>query len=135
VPIWDDTRVSTAEEAVIISHNWDACRRVMSHYFGIVRSKQRCEQSLKRLACMEEELAAFYRTSVLTSDFIECRHLVTVAKCMIQSALQRQESRGLHYWQDQTETDPTLDHMHTFVSKENGAFLAPFSKSMKEISV
>ena len=45
----------------------------------------------------------FYKIYEITSDFIELRNLVLVARIIIESAIKRKESRGLHYTIDYPE--------------------------------
>ena len=94
---WDNSKVITAGENIIIAHNWDATRRLMWDYVGVVRSNDRLNMAKENLKLIYEEVESFYRNFELTSDFIELRNLVLVAKIIIESALARKESRGLHY--------------------------------------
>ena len=94
---WDNSKVITAGENIIIAHNWDATRRLMWDYVGVVRSNDRLNMAKENLKLIYEEVESFYRNFELTSDFIELRNLVLVAKIIIESALARKESRGLHF--------------------------------------
>jgi len=97
---WDESRVTGSEEAVLVSHNWDELRRVMWDYVGIVRSNKRLRQAKQRIDMLTHEIDDYYRQYKINNDLIELRNLVQVADLIIQSAMLRKESRGLHYNSD-----------------------------------
>lgn len=103
IPDWDTTLVTPSTEGVGISHNWDEVRRCMWDYVGIVRSDERLKRALKRVMLIQEEIAEHYNAHNLSNDQLELRNLVMVAELMIRSAIQRKESRGLHFTQDYPE--------------------------------
>lgn len=100
IPHWDDSRVHPAKEAIAISHNWDELRRFMWDYVGIVRSTQRLTRARQRLYLLHQEINEFYSQHHISNDLLELRNLADVAELIIESALQRKESRGLHYTLD-----------------------------------
>lgn len=104
VPAWDDSRVTDADEAVVISHNWDELRRFMWDYVGIVRTNKRLERAARRIALLQHEIQEFYSAFHVTHDLLELRNLVQVADLIVMSALMRHESRGLHYSRDYPQT-------------------------------
>jgi len=104
VPLWDNSGIEPERERVQIKQNWDEIRAVMSNYVGLVRSNQRLRRARRRLRMVEEECAEYYWRYPVSRDLIELRNLVLVATLMVRSALQRKESRGLHFSQDYPQT-------------------------------
>lgn len=111
IPPWDASRVKPAKEAIAISHNWDELRRFMWDYVGIVRSNERLQKARLRLTLLQQEIDEYYSQHRISSDLLELRNLADVAELIITSALQRKESRGLHYILDypQLSEQPAKD--------------------------
>ncbi len=105
VPDWDPGGAVDMEEAVLISHNWDAIRRLMWNYVGIVRNKKRLELASRRLKPILEEIEQHYWDYIITADFIELRNIAHLADLIIRSARWRRESRGAHYNMDWPHKD------------------------------
>ncbi|GAB3551204.1 L-aspartate oxidase [Noviherbaspirillum agri] len=106
LPAWDESRVTDADEEVVIAHNWDELRRFMWNYVGIVRTTKRLERAQHRIRLLREEIYEYYSHFRITRDLLELRNLVDVASMIVDSALSRRESRGLHYSQDYPQTLP-----------------------------
>ena len=106
LPEWDESQVTDADEAVVISHNWAELRRFMWDYVGIVRTTKRLQRAQRRIQLLHEEINEYYNHFHISSDLLELRNLVLSADLIVQSALLRHESRGLHYSKDYPDTLP-----------------------------
>ena len=106
LPEWDESQVTDADEAVVISHNWAELRRFMWDYVGIVRTTKRLQRAQHRIKLLHEEINEYYNHFHISADLLELRNLVLSADLIVQSAMLRHESRGLHFSKDYPETLP-----------------------------
>ena len=101
LPTWQSGDVADVDELVVIYHNWDEIRRLMWDYVSIVRTDKRLQRAARRLRNLRREVNEFYWGYRITTEILELRNLIETASLIVDSAVARRESRGLHY---------TLDH-------------------------
>lgn len=116
VPNWDESRVTDSDEEVVVSHNWEELRRFMWDYVGIVRTDKRLQRAKRRVDLLSAEINEYYGHFRVTNDLLELRNLVLVADLIIRSAMERRESRGLHYNQDCPELDTSQPPRNTVLT-------------------
>ncbi len=117
LPYWDESRVTDADEEVLITHTWDELRRFMWNYVGIVRTDKRLSRALHRIHMLRDEVHEFYSNFKISNDLIELRNLLQVAELIVISAIERKESRGLHYSKDHPNAE--LEPIPTVLEPSN----------------
>lgn len=100
---WAAGEAVDLEEEILINHNWDLIRRTMWNYVGIVRSDKRLLLAKERMTDILREIEQHYHDYYVSANMIELRNISLVAMMIIEAALHRQESRGLHYTHDYPE--------------------------------
>lgn len=103
IPEWAHGDATPPDELVNIYHNWDEIRRTMWDYVSIVRTEKRLKRAAFRLRNLRIEVKDFYWGYRVNEDLLELRNLVTVASLIVDCAMLRKESRGLHYTLDYPE--------------------------------
>ena len=116
IPPWDESQVTNSDEDVVISHNWEELRRFMWDYVGIVRTDKRLQRARRRIQLLQQEITEYYSNYKISKDLLELRNLIVVANLIVQSAIRRKESRGLHY---------TLDYPFTLPEAEDTLLVPP----------
>lgn len=117
IPAWQSGKAQNPDELVVITHNWDEIRRLMWDYVGIVRTNKRLQRARSRIANLQEEIQQYYWDFIVSSDLLELRNIAIVADLIITSALQRPESRGLHYNLDYGKSDLSWAQRDTVLRK------------------
>ncbi|MER2493119.1 L-aspartate oxidase [Catenovulum sediminis] len=105
IPAWDESQVSDSDEEVVIQHNWHELRLLMWDYVGIVRTNKRLERALRRIELLQQEVKDYYANFKVSNNLLELRNLLDVAELIVRCAMERKESRGLHYNLDYPDLD------------------------------
>ncbi len=100
VPKWDYEGTSLPEEMILITQSRKELQQIMSNYVGIVRSNIRLKRALDRLEIIYRETEDLYERSTLSVNLCELRNAINVAYLIIKQAIERKESRGLHFTLD-----------------------------------
>lgn len=97
VPEWNDSGVVKNMEKILITHDRNEVKTIMSNYVGIVRSNERLLRAEKRLLNLYEDNKRLYDHSELSVDLCELRNLITTAYLITQFSKSRKENRGGFY--------------------------------------
>mgnify|MGYP003766103551 FL=1 len=103
IPLWNDEGTRLPEEMVLITQSMKEVNQIMSSYVGIVRSNLRLKRAWVRLDIIYEETESLFKRSVVSREICELRNMVNVGYLIMRQAIERKESRGLHY---------TIDYPH-----------------------
>ena len=118
MPVWQSGKAENPDELVVVSHNWDEVRRCMWDYVSIVRTRKRLLRGQSRIENLRDEIRQYYWDFKVTADLLELRNIAQVAELIIGCALQRPESRGLHYNLDCPGHDETWAQRDTIMQRE-----------------
>ncbi len=106
IPDWVHGEKAERDDLAILYHCWDEVRRTMRDYVSIVRTNNRLQRAAARLRNINREIAEYYWGYRLTPEILELRNLALTASLIIDCAIRRQESRGLHYTLDAPDKLP-----------------------------
>ena len=105
VPLWNDEGTSHPEEMVLITQSAREVGQIMSTYVGIVRSDLRLDRAWNRLDILYEETERLFKQSKVSRAICELRNIINVGYLIMRQAMERKESRGLHYNIDYPKQD------------------------------
>jgi L-aspartate oxidase len=120
IPAWpsgSDNGNNRFGEMILIAHNWDIIRRLMWNYVGIVRTDNRLSLGRTHIAQIRLEIREHMPHIKLNSDLLELQNLALVAELIISCAIQRKESRGLHYNMDHPLKDDSKWQHDTVIQR------------------
>jgi L-aspartate oxidase len=125
VPVFEAGHATKPRESVEMRHDWMVLRKLMWDYVGIVRTDERLSTAARRIGVMRESIEEHYKKFALESDLVELRNIALVAELIVQCALWRKESRGLHYNLDHPRKDDGEWLKDTILSKDGGFLREP----------
>lgn len=100
VPEWNDEGTAHPEEMVLITQSEKEVNQIMSYYVGIVRSDLRLKRAWNRLDILYQETEDLFKRSKPTRQLCELRNIINVGYLVMRQAMERKESRGLHFTVD-----------------------------------
>jgi len=114
---WQSGNAHNPDEMVVVSHLWEEIRRLMWDYVGIVRTDRRLQRALNRIANLQAEIQEYYWDFIVSAELLELRNIALVAELIVRCAVQRPESRGLHFNLDHPKADPAWAQRDTVLRK------------------
>ncbi len=115
IPVWDDSGTYDPEEWGLISYDRKEVQKLMGYYVGIVRSNHRLIRAKRRLDLITAEVEDYWQRTVVGPELVEMRNMAQVAKLVVECALMRKESRGLHFTTDYPGPDEFLEARDTII--------------------
>tara|TARA_B100000965_G_C19600422_1_gene762315 strand:- start:4823 stop:6373 length:1551 start_codon:yes stop_codon:yes gene_type:complete len=97
LPSWIDGDLQDSDERVVLAHNWDELKRLMWDYVGIVRTEKRLLRARTRVDTLAKEIDEYYWNFKIEPKLLELRNMIAVAQLIIEAALKRKDSCGLHF--------------------------------------
>ena len=111
IPACNDEGTSSPEGMVLSTQRMKELNQTMCTYVGIVRSDLRLKRAWKRLDILYEETESLFKRSVASKEICELRNMINVGYLIMRQAIERKESRGLHYTIDyppvEKQSDPS----------------------------
>ena len=105
IPEWNDEGTKMNEEMVLITQSLREVGQIMNTYVGIVRTDLRLKRAWDRLDLLYEETEELFKRSVISKEICELRNVINVGYLIMRWAMERKESRGLHYNLDHPRKD------------------------------
>ncbi|MBK4765189.1 MAG: L-aspartate oxidase [Pantoea sp. Brub] len=87
-------------ELVYIKKQFEKIRLIMWNNVGIIRTKENLNYAKYELSLLEKTINQYYNNIDVSINLLDIRNLLQVANLIVQCALNRKESRGLHYIYD-----------------------------------
>ncbi|MDR1699545.1 MAG: L-aspartate oxidase, partial [Prevotellaceae bacterium] len=103
IPAWNDEGTISNEERVLITQSVSEVNQIMESYVGIVRSNMRLLRAWNRLEILYEETKELFKRSKASRELCELRNMINIGYLITRQAMERKESRGLHYTIDYPE--------------------------------
>ncbi len=115
LPAWHHGNSQDPDELVVVNHMEQEIKLLMWNYVGIVRSNKRLYRASSRLRMIAQEVQEYYWMNRVSPKIIDIRNLSMVASLIVDCAISRQESRGLHYTLDYPQADLSKEGVDTLL--------------------